>query len=70
MLRKLLTLTLMVGFISSTAAGGAFAATVDCTVDKVEGKTVVLDCGDKAKDIEAGAKVKVKVSKKKAIEGC
>ena len=51
------------------SAGVAFAATVKCTVDTVEGDKVTMTCKD-ASDLEAGAEVKVRTSKKKAIEGC
>lgn len=70
MLKKILTAILAAGFIFTSAAGGAWAATASCTVDKIEGKTVILDCGDDARDLEVGTKVKVKTSGKKAIEGC
>ena len=48
------------------------AATLKCTVDKVEGNVVTMDCGDKAATLSAGTKVKVKTAKAAAtaIEGC
>ncbi len=48
------------------------AATFKCTVTKIEGTVVTMDCGDKAADLAAGAQVKVKTEKAKttAIEGC
>jgi len=49
------------------------AATLRCTVEKVEGDIVTMNCGDKAETLSAGIKVKVKVKKVKAaaaIEGC
>ena len=49
-----------------------YAATLRCTVEKVEGNVVTLDCGDKAVTLEAGTEVKVKTARAKtaAIEGC
>ncbi len=52
------------------SAGVAFAASVKCTVDTVEGEKVTLTCV-KADTLKAGDKVSVKKKKeKKAIEGC
>ncbi len=60
-----LALTVM---ISVTAQ----AATLKCTVEKVEGNVITMDCGDKAASLAAGTEVKVKTAKTKAaaIEGC
>lgn len=60
-----LALTMM---ISVTAQ----AATLKCTVEKVEGNAVTMNCGDKAATLAAGTEVKVKTVKTKAaaIEGC
>lgn len=48
------------------------AATLKCTVDKVEGNVVTMDCGDKAATLKAKMAVKVKTANAKAaaIEGC
>jgi hypothetical protein len=47
------------------------ATTLKCTVDKVDGEKVVLNCGDDAAKIEAGMNVKVKTVKTTgAVEGC
>lgn len=52
------------------SVGVASAASVKCTVEKVEGSMVTMDCGSKAKKLEVGSKVSVKAKKKAAIEGC
>ena len=41
-----------------------------CEVTAVDGDKVTADCGKKASKLSAGSTVKVKESKKKAIEGC
>lgn len=47
------------------------AATLKCTVEKIEGTMVTMDCGEKAAKLSTGTKVKVKTEKAKtAIEGC
>ena len=48
------------------------AATLKCTVEKVESNVVTMDCGDKAATLSAGTAVKVKTAKtaSSAIEGC
>ena len=70
---KLMTMMLLAVFTVGTA-GAVWAAKLKCTVESVEGATVVLNCGDKAGDLDAGAAVIVKSKKaksaKKAIEGC
>jgi hypothetical protein len=50
----------------------AQAATLKCTVEKVDGNIVTMNCGEKAATLSAGTKIKVKTSKAKnsAIEGC
>jgi len=68
---------LIMCIIFSMMAGSAFAGSVKCTVIEVndsilpegQNKTVTLEC----KDVDSfilGQKVKVKLPKKKAIEGC
>lgn len=58
-------------FLAATISGSAIAAkSVQCTVSTVEDSIVVLDCGDDAEKLDVGAAVKVKTSRKKAIEGC
>ncbi len=47
-----------------------FAATLKCTVDKVDGEHVVLYCGKDAEKLQAGVKVKIKTIKAvPAIQG-
>ncbi len=49
----------------------AFAATLKCTVDKVDGEKVILNCGNDAEKLQVGVKVKIKTVKAvAAIEGC
>lgn len=65
---KLMTLLIAMVFAVS-AVSLAFAASVTCTVDSVDGQSVVLDCGKKADKLKVGNTVKVKIAAKKAIEG-
>ncbi len=55
-----------------TAVATIQAAALKCTVEKVEGNVVTMNCGDKAAKLSAGTQVKVKTAKAKsaAIEGC
>jgi len=66
-MKKMVTVVMVVAFALS--AGSVFAGTVHCTVDNIDGAKVTMTC-KKAERLKAGDKVKVKVSKKKAIEGC
>lgn len=66
--KRIVSLMLAVVFALSTAGIG-FAASVKCTVDGVDGDKVTMTC-EKADKMEAGDKVKVRVSKGAAIEGC
>lgn len=69
MSKKIVVFAMAMAFMAGSAAL-SFAASADCTVKSVSGSTVTLDCGDDAKDLSVGSKVKVKAAKKKAIEGC
>ncbi len=68
---KKITMLIAMLFMLNTAAT-LYAATLKCTVEKVEGNMITLDCGEKAAKIEVGTKVKVKTQKSAsaAIEGC
>lgn len=69
-MKKAMILTAALVFMMTTLAS-VHAATLKCTVEKIEGTMVTMDCGEKATDLSAGAKVKVKTEKKTAaIEGC
>ncbi|MEN8199808.1 MAG: hypothetical protein ABFR63_07000 [Thermodesulfobacteriota bacterium] len=70
-MKKTLALLAALALMGSTLAT-VQAATLKCTVTKVEDNVVTMDCGDKAKDLAAGTEVKVKTAKAKAaaIEGC
>jgi hypothetical protein len=70
MKRTIILLTALAFMV--TAVASIQAATLKCTVDKVEGNVVTMDCGDKAATLAAGTEVKVKTAKAKsaAIEGC
>jgi len=48
----------------------AMASSSKCKVTGIQDSVVTLDCGKKAAKLKIGDKVKVKVDKKKAIEGC
>jgi hypothetical protein len=66
--KTIVSLAMAVVFALSTVGVG-FAASVKCTVDGVEGDKVTMTC-EKADKMEAGDKVKVRVSKGGAVEGC
>jgi len=70
MKRTIILLTALAFMV--TAGASIQAATLKCTVDKVEGNVVTMDCGDKAATLAAGTEVKVKTvtAKAAAIEGC
>ncbi|HIP82397.1 MAG TPA: hypothetical protein EYH19_02290 [Desulfocapsa sulfexigens] len=68
------TITTLITALALTAmfSIGAQAATLRCTIKKVEGNIVTMDCGDKAAKLSTDTKVKVKTVKAAAaaIEGC
>lgn len=66
------TLALILALVLSTfTVNFGLASTLKCTVDKVDGEQIILDCGKDATKIEPGVKVKVKTVKTTAaIEGC
>ncbi len=66
-MKKVVSAVMVAAFVVS--AGVAFAASVKCTVDSVEGDKVTMTC-DKADSLKAGDSVSAKAKKKKAIEGC
>ena len=66
---KVLALIMATAFTLGSVGMG-WAASVKCTVEKVEGETVTLNCGSKADQLKVGSKVKVKASRAAAIEGC
>jgi hypothetical protein len=66
-MKKMVTVVMVAAFALS--AGAAFAGSVKCTVDSVDGDKVTMTC-KKASKLKVGAKVSVKAVKKKAIEGC
>lgn len=69
-MKKAMILTAAMVFMMTTLAS-VHAATLKCTVEKVEGTMVTMNCGEKAADLSAGATVKVKTEKgSSAIEGC
>ena len=47
-----------------------FAASSRCTVVKIEGTRMVIECEKKTKGFSEGSKIKIKLDKKKAVEGC
>ena len=71
-MKRTLTLMATLIFMLTTSIAATQAATLRCTVQKVEDNVVVMDCGEKAAELAAGTKVKVKTAKPKtaAIEGC
>lgn len=67
-MKKLVT-ALMVAAFTLSVAGFAMAREVRCTVNSVSGNTVTMTC-KRADRLKAGDKVKVKISVKRALEGC
>lgn len=56
--------------LTAWTASSVFAASAKCTIVKVEGTQMVLDCGEKTKKFNEGVKIKIKSEKKAAVEGC
>lgn len=69
MSKKLLALAMAMAFTVSMASV-SMAATVKCEVTAIDGNTVTMDCGKKAKKLHVGDTVKVKAKKGGAVEGC
>jgi cytochrome c oxidase assembly protein Cox11 len=69
MSKKLLSLAMAMAFTVSMASV-SMAGKVKCEVTAVDGHTVTLDCGKKAKKLHVGDKVDVKAKKAAAVEGC
>jgi hypothetical protein len=71
-MKKTISLLAVSLFFAAFLSSSVYAATLKCTVDKVEGDVVTMTCADKAATLEVGTKVKVKTAKTKAaaIEGC
>ena len=47
-----------------------FAASSRCTVVKIEVTRMVIECEKKTKGFYEGSKIKIKLDKIKAVEGC
>lgn len=69
MSKKIITLLMAMAFTVGMAGTGMAAKEVKCEVKAVDGKTLTLECKD-ADAFKAGANVKVKAAKRRAIEGC
>ncbi len=70
-MRKMTTMLAILLFTVTTTVA-IQAATLKCTVVKVDDDIVTMDCGEKAETLSEGAEVKVRVARAKAaaIEGC
>ena len=69
-MKKVCAAVFVLMFVATTATM-SFAAKVKCEVEKVDGETVILNCGDKADKFKEGDKLKVPTAKKgAAVEGC
>lgn len=68
MSKKIAVVVLAIGMVIG-GASMSFATRVKCTVDSVDGDKVTMTC-KKADKLVPGAKVKVSVKKKAAVEGC
>lgn len=63
----LITLTMLVCGLSSNV----FSASGRCTVVKIEGNTMVIECDKKSHGFKEGDRLKIKTAKKRnQIEGC
>ncbi len=71
-MKKTINLLAVSLFFAAILSSSVYAATLKCTVEKVEGDVVTMNCGEKAATLQAGTTVKVKTEKAKtaAIEGC
>lgn len=69
---KRITTMMAIMLFTVMISAGVQAATLRCTVEKVEENVVTMICGEKAVTLSVGTKVKVKTTKAKAavIEGC
>jgi hypothetical protein len=56
--------------ITGFGTENVFAASGKCTVVKVDGTKMILECNEKTKGFSKGSKIKIKSDKKKAVEGC
>ncbi len=68
MRKKFLALVMAVSFLGASG-GVVLAKTCKGTVKEFDGKTMVIEIDGKCK-CNAGDAVKIKPSKKKAVEGC
>ena len=70
-MKKIIILMTAMAFMI-TAVATAQAATLKCTVQKVEGTVVTMECGEQAATLSPGTKLKVRTetTKAAAIEGC
>ena len=56
--------------LTGAGASSVLGASAKCTVEKVEGARLVIDCGQKAPEFQEGTKIKIKTARKTAVEGC
>ncbi len=69
-MKKVCAAAFVLMFVASTASM-SFAAKIKCEVEKVDGETVILNCGEKADKFAVGDKLRVPTAKKgAAVEGC
>ncbi len=69
-MKKVCAVAFVLMFVAATATT-SFAAKIKCEVEKVDGETVILNCGDKADKFKEGDKLSVPTAKKgAAVEGC
>ncbi len=71
-MKKTINLLTVSFFFAVLVSSSVYAATLKCTVEKIEGDIVTMNCGEKAANLKTGTEVKVKIAKAKtaAIEGC
>jgi len=62
---KMLSLLLFVLFLSVMSRGDVFAASGKCTVVKVDGVRMVIECNKETKGFAQGNPIKIKSDKKR-----
>ena len=68
-MKTLIRLGCISGCIFLFAVNG-LAASAKCTIEKIEGKKMIVNCSKGIERFKEGGTIKIKSSDKKKIEGC
>jgi len=68
-MKTLTKLVCIAGCIFLFAVNG-LAASAKCTIEKIEGKKMIVNCSKGIERFKEGGTIKIKSSDKKKIEGC